>query len=340
MPHRPGRVPEWPSVSVPLAGEPPALSIVVITPDTFETVRTTVRALRAQDLRDRIEVVLVAPPRAFPAEGDTDLQGFGAVRRVALPELVSSAHARALGVRDATAPVVAFVEDHAHPTAGWAAALIERHRERWVAVGPAIVNGNPGTLTSWANLVIEYGPWLHPLAGGPSSHLPGHNGSYKRDVLLAYGDRLEEMIEAESVLHWDLRARGLELYLEPAARTAHVNFSDPWTSLGLRFNSGRLFAASRARGWPVARRAAWAAAAPLIPLLRLGRAVRDLARPGRPRRLLAPLFVPLAAGLAVDGFGELVGYAFGAGDAMRTLTDLEFDRRRHLSAHDRKAVRL
>jgi GT2 family glycosyltransferase len=58
---------------------------------------------------------------------------------------------------------------------------------------------------------------------------------------------------------------------------------------------------------PVFRRALYAVAAPLIPLVRLERAVRDLLRPGRPRRLLPRLFLPLAAGLAVDGLGEMVG---------------------------------
>ena len=44
-------------------------------------------------------------------------------------------------------------------------------------------------------------------------YLPGHNSSYKRDVLLGYGDRLESMMESETVLHWDLRAKGHRLYL-------------------------------------------------------------------------------------------------------------------------------
>jgi glycosyl transferase family 2 len=316
------------------------LSVVVITPDAFDTVRRTVRALAAQEVRNRIEIVLVAPPRAFPPPDEPDLRGFHGVRKVEVPSLQSSACARALGVRAATAPVVAFVEDHAFPSAGWASALIERHRESWAAVAPSVINGNPGSLISWANLVIEYGPWLHPVAGGPTSHLPGHNGSYKRDVLLAYGDRLEAMIEAETVLHWDLRMQGHKLYLEPAARMAHVNFSDPWTWIPLRFNGGRLFAACRGRSWSVFRRALYAAAAPLIPLVRLARTVRDLLRPGRPRRLLPRLFLPLAVGLAIDGLGEMVGYAFGMGNAMRVLTDMEFDRRRHLNARDRRAVGL
>jgi hypothetical protein len=49
---------------------------------------------------------------------------------------------------------------------------------------------------------------------------------------------------------------------------------------------------------------------------------------------ILPTFVLL---LVVDGLGELVGYAIGAGSANDTLTPLEFHRLRHLNARDRAA---
>jgi len=99
--------------------------------------------------------------------------------------------------------VVAFTEDHSFPTPVWAEALIARHREPWAAVGPAFLNGNPQTLRSWTNLLIEYGPWLDPLEAGVRDHIPPHNSSYKRDLLLAYGDELQGLVEAS---RWDLLA--------------------------------------------------------------------------------------------------------------------------------------
>ena len=54
----------------------------------------------------------------------------------------------------------------------------------WAAVGPVMANANPRSVTSWANLLIEYAPWLEPSAGGEREHLPGHNGSYKRATAL------------------------------------------------------------------------------------------------------------------------------------------------------------
>ncbi|HYP52918.1 MAG TPA: glycosyltransferase, partial [Pyrinomonadaceae bacterium] len=191
----------------------PEMSVVVITPDRYETVRKTVRHLAAQKASRRLDVVLVAPSAEELGLDESELRGFARRRVVEVGPMVSTARARAEGVRAASSRVVAFVEDHAFPAPGWAEALIEAHKGPWAAVGPVMANANPRTVVSWANLLIEYAQWLEPLAAGEAEHLPGHNGSYKRELLLAYGDRLEAMLDAESVLHWDLRARGHRLYL-------------------------------------------------------------------------------------------------------------------------------
>ncbi len=308
----------------------PQLSVIVITPDNYQTVRQTLAHLRAQTARDQLELVIVAP-QPEPVAGD-----FRWIKFVPFTGMASTAAARAAGVRAATAPVVAFVEEHAFPQPDWAAALIEAHRQPYAGIGPAICNANPATLTSWANLIIEYAPWLDPVPGGPAALIPGHNSSYKRAVLLEYGDRLEAMLDAESVLHWDLQGRGQSLAMAPAAKTAHFNFSVIGSSVPLRFNGGRLFAAARCRQWPLAKRILYIVASPLIPVVRLAKLIREMAKPGRrlPWRVLPLMFVALV----IDGAGELIGYLAGAGDAMRRLTDMEFHRQRYLTAADRRLL--
>lgn len=310
------------------------MSVIVITPDSYATVSKTIRHLRAQKNRGELEIIIVAPSSDALEPDEAAMHSFLRHRVVEIGPIISTARARAAGVRAASGAVVAFVEDHAYPAPGWAEALIERHREGWVAVGPVITNANPRSRTSWANLLIEYAEWLEPATCGEREHLPGHNGSYKRDVLLEYGPRLEEMLDAESVLHWNLRARGHRLYLESKARTFHQNFSARRPSLTLRFNGGRLFASARARSWSNWRRAFFTCAAPLIPLVRCLRITRELFRPGRPRRLLPGLLPALFVGLLFDGAGEMTGYALGAGRAMALLSDMEFHRERFMAERE------
>lgn len=317
----------------------PEMSVVVITPDGYATIRKTIRHLRAQQASGSLEVLIVAPSAEELGLDESEMKSFLRYEVVEVGPVVSTARARAVGALAASARIVAFAEDHAYPAPGWAEALIERHREDWAAVGPVMTNANPRSITSWANLLIEYAQWLDPTEGGERDHLPGHNGSYKRDVLLGYGDRLEAMLDAESVLHWDLRANEHKLYLEPKARTFHQNFSQHTPSLTLRFNGGRLFASSRARYWPAWRRALFTCASPLIPVVRCCRIMRELFRPGRPRRLLPRLLPALMVGLIFDGAGEMAGYALGPGRAMAKLSDMEFHRERYLAGHDRREVR-
>jgi hypothetical protein len=310
------------------------MSVVVITPDTFETVRATVRHLRAQSDRERLELVIVAPAADALALDEAEVRDFFGHQVIEVGAMTSTARARAAGVRAACAPVVAFAEDHAFPSRGWAEALLARHAEGWSAVAPVMANANPRAAISWANLLVEYAPWMEGARGGEREHLPGHNGSYKRDVLLVYGDRLEAMLDAESVLHWDLRARGHKLYLEPRARTLHLNFTAALPSAVLRFNGGRLFASARARGWSRARRLAFVAGSPLIPFVRFARVARSLPKVERPRGTMAAVF----AALACDGAGELFGYAFGAGRSMEKLSDMEFHRHRYISRRGRASA--
>lgn len=231
----------------------------------------------------------------------SDVSGFWGYQVIPVGPVTSIARANAAGVRHARAPLVALAEDHCFPEPSWAAALIAAHEGPWAVVGPAVRNANPSTVVSWCDFVVGYGPWMDPVTAGPARFLPGHNSCYKKAVLLAYGDRLDEMMEAETVLHFDLERRGYKLRLEPAARAAHTNFALASSWLPVMFHQGRLFGASRARAWGAARRLLYGAAGPLIPPVRLLRCLRELIRPGRPKHRIPRLLPMLGLGLVFDG---------------------------------------
>jgi hypothetical protein len=140
------------------------------------------------------------------------------------------------------------------------------------------------------------------------------------------------MLESETVLHSDLRNRGHQLYLEPAAKISHLNFEklSAWTRN--QYYSGRAFAASRSEHWPLHRRLLYAAGGPVIPLARLSRILGQLRRSGRPAFRFPAAIPALLYGLAVSALGEIAGYLLGAGVAVQRLRDLEFHRARHLKA--------
>lgn len=317
-----------------MSASAPAMSVILVTPDRYETIRRTIHSLRRQDARGRLEIVIVAPDTEAMDIDENELRDFAAVRRVSTGQVMSVGKANAAGVRAASAPVVALGEDHSFPEPGWAEALLEAHRNPWAAVGPAIRNANPKTLVSWADLFVAYAPWLDPAPGGEREHLPGHNSSYKREVLLSYGPELEKMMASESVLHWDLRRKGYKLYLEPAAKTAHTNFSRLSSWLRSKFHSGRVFASSRARQWPLWKRLAFAGGSPLIPLVRLKQILGHAVRSRQSPALIAKVTPVMTLGLLVSALGEMTGYLLGPGDSVERLAAYEYHRFRHLSRVD------
>jgi hypothetical protein len=355
------------------AAHDPALAAIVVG-DSAATLAPLFKRLDAQTAKDRLELVVVAPPGAHPELRDAAPDGTAGVRLVAREPLEPLAGARAAGIRAARAPVVALTETHSFPAPGWAAALIDAHRGPWGAVGPTFGNANPRHALSWANLLLDYGPFLaragrsgsraaerlasesrtferelrarDQLPPGSSSfhcevretdRLPGHNSSFKRDALLACGSALDELLGAEPVLHAGLRRRGHRLAIALRAHTDHVNVTRRRTWLVERWHCSRDYAAGRSSGWSRRRRAAYAAGWPLIPPLRLARAVAQLRACGELRRL--PRLVHLlAVALTAQSLGEAVGYTLGAGDAHERLGAVELHRLRHVRAGEAAAL--
>ena len=138
------------------------MSVVIVTPDRYETIRKTIQHLRSQKARDQLEVVIVAPSKDELSLIEAEVNDFFQLRIVEVGPIDSTAKARAAGIRQASAPVIAFVEDHSYPGPGWAEALIAAHRQPWAAVGPVVCNANPESLISWTNVLLEYGRWLDP----------------------------------------------------------------------------------------------------------------------------------------------------------------------------------
>jgi len=312
------------------------MSVVLATSGDFANIAATVHHLSRQSIVGSLELVLVAhAPEALQAEQDA-FRPFWDYQIIGVNSLASVGEANAAGVRAARAAVVALAEDHCFPEPGWAKALLHGHDgDDVAAVGPVMRNANPGTLVSWCDFVIGYGPWLAPGVPGDRPFLPGHNSSYRRDVLLSMGARLEELMAVETVLHLHLRARGYRLVVEPNARAAHTNFALLRSWLPVQYHCGRAFSAERVRTWGVGKRVLYALGSPLIPWIRLVRAVRQLRLAESPRPSVTRVAPLLLVGLTMDGIGQLVGCVAGKGTSPERLARYEFRRAEHVPETDR-----
>lgn len=314
----------------------PQLSVVVVTPTRFGQVRRTVDHLRRQSAAGRIELVLVCPTADAVDDADpAELAPFAAVQVVPVGPIPNVDRASADGIHAARAEVVAIVEDHAFVQPGWAEGLLAAYASGdWTAVGSVMSNANPRTHLSWCNLLLAYGWWLHPERAGVHEDVPGHNISYRRAALTAFGEDLRDRLGRAGDLHDRLRASGAAMLLAPDAGVAHVNPSRWRSTTQLRVEAGRLYGWTRSRAWSPARRLLYALGSPLIPFVRLLRLRGDqLAGSGAAH--LVPAVVPtLLAVLVLDAFGQALGYLAGPGRSVQVLATFEMDRRQHLARVD------
>jgi hypothetical protein len=318
----------------------PALSVVMVTPRRYDTCRKTISYLRAQTTREQLEIVIVAPTSQQLGMDASELDNFHSYRVVELGIITSNGHAIAAGIHAARSPIVVYGEEHSYPEPAWAERIIARHREPHAAVGYAMGNANPATLTGWAHLYGQFGPVVEPVVPGIATYLAGHHTSYKRTVLLEYGPDLAQMMDNECALHIDLRAQGHTLYLEDVVSN-HVNLSQWRAYFQLDYWGQRGFAAARAKAgnWSLGRRLLFVAGAPLIPFVRLSRIIRDLKRTGRMGKLAPQIFFVIFPALVCGALGEAQGYLVG--DAPETYADklkIELDRYSYITEADAQAL--
>jgi hypothetical protein len=311
----------------------PALSVVVPT-DRYDSIHHLLASLRAQSVRDRLEIVLVTASASALGPDGGACAGLHSVTVVEVADIYPFFQARAQGIRAAHAPIVLLGQGHAYLEPHHCEIVIRAHEGPWAAVGPALFNANPATITSWLALYMDHGSSVEPGHGGVVDHLPGVSSSYKRALLLEYGDGLESMMRSTERRHSDLRARGHQLYLEPAAKAFLLNVSQPWTLVNERLITGRGYAGARAAHWSRRRRLAYAIAFPLIPLVRLPRILRGMRGALGPGLILRGLPV-LGLSLVAGAVGEGVGYAFGMGDALRRANEMELHRERYVRPGER-----
>ena len=310
----------------------PGLSVVLVTLDNYEPLRKTISHLARQTVRHALEIVVVSQSRLADVS-PTDFASFAGVRFVETGPFPDTGHPRASGARAASAPLVAFAEDHCFPEPDWAAHLIQLYEGPWAAVSPALSNANPGPVSA-ADFLLNFGHSAWPLPEGAVSNTPWHNTSYRRELLQGYGDRLPHMLEAEIRIHEDLHRRGLRLFLGGSSRVHHVNLSRWPSFLACQYFGGRLYGAARAEagGWTRGRKLFYTMMLPLIPLRRAPEILGHARRTAVERS--AAFFLACAGGLLASAAGEVSGYLLGQGDMGRRRITYEFERNRYLRSAD------
>jgi hypothetical protein len=292
---------------------PPELSVVIPSVNGFSDLSDCLAAVERQQDGVRLEVLVV--DRCGESLRQQVRASFPRAVLIGVESSVTIPEMRARAFRVATAPAVAVIEDHVIVPAGWARQLLDALGGREQIVGGSVENAATETTIDWAAFLCEYSHCLPPLPAGPAEWLTGNNVVYPRTLL----DRYRDIVNAgkwENYLHDTARADGVPLICHPEIVVGHKKHYSFVEYLSQRYLYARSYAGARVAGSPLSRRAAFGLAAFALPPLLFYRTVTRILGKGRHQEWLLRSLPLIGAFVLAWGWGEVVGYWRGPGNAL------------------------
>jgi glucosyl-dolichyl phosphate glucuronosyltransferase len=252
-----------PATEVSSASGVPAITVVVCTYNRYDVLPDALASLADQNLaKDVVELIVVDNSSDKPAQ-DVFWSEFAAAEglRLLFEPVPGLSRARNRGVREATAPLVAFIDDDAIAAPHWCEALVttfERHATAGIVGGPVRPiwpSAEPEWLHPWQRgfyTIVDHGPDERTLVG--QEYLAGTNIAFRREALLDAGGFDEALgrtgpsllSNEELAMTRRLQQSGLDSYYNPRAEVMH-----------------RVHADRVSRSW-LRRRVAWQAVSDLL----------------------------------------------------------------------------
>ncbi|MFZ5610039.1 MAG: glycosyltransferase [Pseudomonadota bacterium] len=234
------------------------------------------------------------------------------VRLLHCPESRLVPHLWRDGIIAAKGRHVALTTAHCLPAADWVERLKAAQDGPWAGVGGTIeVEAQAGALGKAIHL-LRYLRFAPPQEARDVADIAADNALYRRAAVLRHDDLLHDGFW-EPAFHRRFLAAGQRLRLDPTLRMHLRNRYGARQFIAQRFAHGQAFGRERMAAFPFARRLAYLALSPALPLIVLVKlAALALRRGDRARQLLHALPWLMVFVLAWT-LGEASGYAAGLG---------------------------
>lgn len=291
------------------------LSVIIPSVNSYQDLKGAIAALQAQDGISGVEIIVV--DRLGEHVREQVRQNFPGTVVIPVDPGTTIPKMREIGIKAVAQGVAAVgvIEDHVIVPPDWARRMLDALDDGHDVVGGAIENAATESYMDWSSFLCEYSGSLPPVPSGPQPGVPGNNVIYRRTVLDRYHSVLEEG-KWENRLHDAMRADGIELIMRPDIIVGHKMHYTFGLYFSQRYLYSRSYAGARVKGAPLPRRLAMGAAAFALPPMMFLRTVRTVWGKGVHKGHLIrslPVLVPFCIAW---GAGEVVGYWFGAGNAM------------------------
>lgn len=289
-------------------GQVVSLSVVVVSSKSHSSLRASLNAILANDLRN-VEILVVdccsEEPVSILVDAYPSVRFFRTSQKACVPLLAGT------GLRHANGEIIALTDTACLVSSNWVANITRAHASVSLAIGGAVEPRAGMNLLDWSAYFCDYGQFMHPLRAGPVSVLPGNNISIKRSAL----SKSTELVGPafRKTLWCDkIRSEGEELICDPAIETYFVNSVRMAPFLMQRYRNARCYASTRSKQMTKLKRLLYFAGSPLLLFVLLGRTISGIIPKKRYMKQLilsAPFLVPA---FIFWSLGEAFGYLTGS----------------------------
>lgn len=291
----------------------PDLSVVIPSVNGLGDLIGCIEALELQRKDCELEIIVV--DRLGKSVQDEVCRRFSDVVIISVALSTTIPEMRATAFRQAQGNAIAVIEDHVIVPPGWARQMLDALERGADIVGGSVENAATGNLMDWAAFLCEYSHCIPPIESGSVSWLTGNNVIYRKKLL----DEHREITDAgkwENYLHDTLRDEGVPLICNPEIVVGHKKHYTFQEYMSQRYLYARSYAGARVKGEALPKRIFYGLAAFILPPLLFYRIVTRIYSKGKHRALLFKSLPLIALFVTSWGWGEVVGYWFGAGDSL------------------------
>ncbi|MBN1558858.1 glycosyltransferase [candidate division KSB1 bacterium] len=150
-------------------------------------------------------------------------QRYTSVKVIELNERAFPGTARNKAIRVARGDYLAFTDTDCIVREDWLQELVNSHRRGFRAVGGAVRNGTPWSLTGTMDYLLEFSEFVKSHETTDNTHFGTCNLSIEKEVFEKHGLFIDQVKGSDSLYCRRVKEKGVELFYQPTAVIWHRN---------------------------------------------------------------------------------------------------------------------
>jgi len=214
------------------------LSIIIPTHNSASTIQRCVRSLTSQSFpREQFEIIVVDDGSK---DNSTTIAKEAGADQIIVTEPCYIGKARNIGVQNAKADLLAFIDSDCEAEDGWVK-IIVKELENFPAIGGSVKNGNPQSLIAWAEYFVEFCGYNEFAKRAPAFMMIGCNFACTREAYMKAGCQSESITSEDTLFSQCLKDIGIKPMFIPEMSVMHLCRTTLDKVISIQKRNGKLY---------------------------------------------------------------------------------------------------